>query len=298
LNIFIIHFLGKYKNKDKMFSTIIEFVLCLNKLKFNTLQLLSETSKDVKNEIDNMQLSVILRLNKLIISESITTRYNIISLDFTIFTMSDITEEYLKILLQLILQCNAITKINLRNNRIGSEGAKKLATVLLANGLTLESPNETVLLANRLTLESPNETVLLANRLTLESPNETVLRQCNCLAKLELLNLTNNKIGPEGMESLATVLENCNALTTLDLSENEFGDTGIKYLEQLLLLGRLGSLIILNLREIQIGPIGAGSLASMLQCSFLTHLDISNNNIGPIGLLLVTRNLIFLYKFI
>ena len=111
-----------------MFSTIIEFVLF--ELKFNTLQLLSLTSKDVKNEIDNMRISVILRLYKVIISENIITRYKIISLDFTIFTMSDITEEYFKIFLKLIPKCNDLTKINLRNNRIGSKGAKELTEVL------------------------------------------------------------------------------------------------------------------------------------------------------------------------
>jgi hypothetical protein len=110
-----------------MFSTILEFVLCLNKLKFNTLQLLSETSKDVKNEIDNMQLSVRSRISNFNIPLTITTRYKIISLDFT---MSNISEENLKNLLQLILQCNALKDLSLRNNRIGSEGAIKLAAVL------------------------------------------------------------------------------------------------------------------------------------------------------------------------
>ena len=48
-----------------MFSTIIEFVLCL-KFELNTLHLLSLTSKDVKDEIDKMRPIVRFSLHKVI----------------------------------------------------------------------------------------------------------------------------------------------------------------------------------------------------------------------------------------
>jgi hypothetical protein len=107
LNFFISHFFYKTKTKTKMFSTIIEFVLCsfCSKFEFNTLQLLSLTSKDVKDEIDKMRIPVRFRFNKVIkkmgfdIPLTITTRFKITNLDFT---MSDITEEYFTKLLQLI----------------------------------------------------------------------------------------------------------------------------------------------------------------------------------------------------
>jgi len=247
LNIFIIHFLYKDKDKDKMFLTILEFVLCLNKLKFNTLQLLSETSNDVKDEIDKIQLSVRSRISNFNIPLTITTRYKIISLDFT---MNNISEENLKNLLQLILQCNALKDLRLRTDaRLSVPKRLRLTNLDLKNN-------------NRLTLESPNETVQSANRLTLESPLETVLGKCN-------------------------------SLTSLDLSNNKFGDTGIKYLEQLQQLCQLDSLAILNLSEIQIGPLGAESLPSVLKkLSSLVLLDLSYNNIGPIGTQKLTLGLV------
>ena len=235
-----------------MFSTILEFVLCLNKLKFNTLQLLSETSKDVKNEIDNMQLSVRSRISNFNDFVTITTRYKIISLDFT---MSYLSEENLKNLLQLILLCNALKDLSLRTDaRLSAPKRLRLTNLDLKNNnrLTLESQNETVQPVI-LALESSMVTVQSANRLTLESPLETVLGKCN-------------------------------SLTSLNLSNNKFGDTGIKYLEQLQQLSQLDSLAILNLSEIQIGPLGAESLPSVLKkLSSLVHLNLSNNNIGPLG---------------
>jgi hypothetical protein len=155
-----------------MFSTIIEFVLCL-KFEFNTLQLLSLTSKDVKDEIDKMRIPVGFSLNKVIkkmvfnIPRAITTRFKIISLDFA---TSEMSEEYFTELLQLIPLCDALTNLDLRNNQIGSEGAKKLAAVLLANRLTLESPKETV--------QSP--------LVTLDTLYGYVQGQCKLLAKLEI----------------------------------------------------------------------------------------------------------------
>jgi Ran GTPase-activating protein (RanGAP) involved in mRNA processing and transport len=239
-----------------MFSTIFEFVLCsfCSKLDFNTLLLLSLTSKDIKDEIDKMRIPVKICLSKVIkemvfnIPQAIITRFKITSLDFA---MSDISEEYFIKLLQLIPLCDALTDLDLKNNRIGSEGAKKLATVLLAN------------------------------RVTLESPKETELGQCKLLTKLDLKN---NNIGPKGIESLTAVLGVCNALIFLDLSENELGDTGIKYFALVGELGQYGSLTILKLGENQISYIGIESLVPFLKkCDSLSHLDLSYNNIGPLG---------------
>ena len=290
-----------------MFSTILEFVLCLNKLKFNTLQLLSETSKDVKNEIDNMQLSVRSRLTNYNITQTITTRYKIISLDFT---MSNISEENLKNLLQLILQCNALkdlslrtdvrlsapkgaiklaavlrqcerlrlTNLDLKNNNIGSEGAKELTEVLLANRLTLEFPLETVLgKCNSLTsLDLSNNKFGDTGIKYLEQ-----LQQLSQLDSLAILNLSEIQIGPNGAESLASVLKKLSSLVLLDLSYNNIGPIGTQKLTPVLV--QCSSLSHLNLSNNNIGPLGAESLASVLQCRSLTLLDLSSNRIGPVG---------------
>jgi len=292
LNIFIIHFLDKDKDKDKMFSTILEFVLCLNKFKFNTLLMLSETSKDVKNEIDNMQLSVKYRLTNYNIIQTITTRFKIISLDFT---MRNMPEEYFQKLFKLIPLCDALKDLSLRNNQISSEGAKELPTVQSANRLTLESPNETVQSANRLTLESPNETVLgKCNSLTsLDLSNNKFgdtgikyleqLQQLSQLDSLAILNLSEIQIGPNGAESLASVLKKLSSLVILDLSYNNIGPIGTQKLTPVLVSPQCSSLSHLNLSNNNIGPLGAESIASVLNQCCLTHLDLSSNRIGPVG---------------
>jgi Ran GTPase-activating protein (RanGAP) involved in mRNA processing and transport len=289
-----------------MFSTIIEFVLCsfCSKFEFNTLLLLSETSNDVKDEIDKMRIPVRFRFNKVIkkmgfnISLTITTRFKITSLDFTIFTMSDMSEEYFTKLLQLIPLCDALSNINFninpRNNQISKKRTKKFTAVLGVLGqckllakLDLKNNNigpeeatnlATVLLANRLTLESPKETVLLANRLTLESPKETVLGQ------LAYIDLSYNNLKPEGAKSLAAVLRQCTALIHLDLLGNQIGPTGVESLVPV--LEKCGFLSHLNLSYNNIGFLGAKKLAIMIvrpQCSSLTFLDLSANRIGPNG---------------
>jgi Ran GTPase-activating protein (RanGAP) involved in mRNA processing and transport len=228
-----------------------------------------------------MQLSVRSKITNNNITQTITTRYKIISLDFT---MRILSEENLKNLLQLILQCNALKDLRLRTDaRLSAPKRLRLTNLDLKNN-------------NRLTLESPNETVLgKCNSLTsVDLSNNKFgdtgikyleqLQQLSQLDSLAILNLSEIQIGPLGAESLPSVLEKLRSLVHLNLSNNNIGPLGTQKLTPALVSSQCSSLSHLNLSNNNIGPLGAESLASVLhQCRFLTLLDLSNNRIGPVG---------------
>jgi GTP pyrophosphokinase len=210
--------------------------------------------------------------------------------------MSNISEENLKNLLQLILQCNALKDLRLRTDaRLSApKGAIKLAAVL-RQCERLRLTNLDLKNNNRLTLESPLETVLgKCNSLTsLDLSNNKFgdtgikyleqLQQLSQLDSLAILNLSEIQIGPNGAESLPSVLKKLSSLNHLDISYNNIGPIGTQKLMQSLVCPQCSSLSYLNLSNNNIGPLGAESLASVLDRCSLTHLDISSNRIGPVG---------------
>jgi hypothetical protein len=103
-----------------------------------------------------------------------------------------------------------------------------------------------------------------------------VLAQCRALVHLDL---SGNRIGPEGAESLAGVLGQCAALAHLDLCHNDIGEAGAESLAGV--LGQCAALAHLSLWDNGIGADGAESLAGVLaQCAALTHLELCFNQIS------------------
>jgi internalin A len=96
------------------------------------------------------------------------------------------------------------------------------------------------------------------------------VRALKGLAALATLDLSRNKIGPEGAQALKSLT----ALTYLDLSGNEIGPKGAQVLKGLVTLTSLG------LSHNQIGPDGAQALKGLVA---LTSLDLFGNEIGPEG---------------
>ena len=103
---------------------------------------------------------------------------------------------------------------------------------------------------------------------------------------LEVLGLADNRMSSEDGEQSCFPLI-CEALLQLpnlrhlDLSRNNLGVKDIQRLASV--LGRLGKLLILNLRANRLGSDGLKSLAPALKRS-LTDLDLAENNIGPDGI--------------
>ena len=103
---------------------------------------------------------------------------------------------------------------------------------------------------------------------------------------LEVLGLSDNRMSSEDGEQSCFPLV-CEALLQLpnlrhlDLSRNNLGVKDIQRLASV--LGRLGKLLLLNLRSNRLGSDGLKSLAPALKRS-LTDLDLAENNIGPDGI--------------
>jgi Ran GTPase-activating protein (RanGAP) involved in mRNA processing and transport len=84
--------------------------------------------------------------------------------------------------------------------------------------------------------------------------------QCPSLASL---NLSENRIKDEGLESIAVALQQCSKLTSLNLSNNRITNTRMFI--------HCTSLTILNLSKNKIIRL------KIDKCSLLTHLDLSRN---------------------
>ena len=96
------------------------------------------------------------------------------------------------------------------------------------------------------------------------------------------LNLSKNIIGYTDVESLSQALKVNSSLTDLDLSENRIGDTHTASFSKALRVN--SSLTNLNLSENSIGDTGAESLSQALKVnSSLTNLNLNWNGIGHSG---------------
>jgi hypothetical protein len=100
---------------------------------------------------------------------------------------------------------------------------------------------------------------------------------------LTSLNVSNNRVKADGMTALADALGDHRGLTWLDVSSNEVGHAGAAAIERLLRMAP--ALTSVNAKANSFGPTGALriSRALRLKNGCLTHLDLSDNNIGPKG---------------
>ncbi|XP_057184899.1 NACHT, LRR and PYD domains-containing protein 3-like isoform X3 [Triplophysa rosa] len=114
-----------------------------------------------------------------------------------------------------------------------------------------------------------------------------VLENPHC--KLETLRLSRCKITDEGCVALTSALRsNPSHLTHLDLSDNNVGDSGVKLICDVLENPHC-KLKTLKLNWCKITDEGCVALTSALRSnpSHLTHLDLSDNNVGDSGVSLL-----------
>ena len=179
--------------------------------------------------------------------------------------------------------------LNLRKNKIGSDGARVLSKVLVLckklhcldltdNGI---GDDGAVALAEGLKdLTSLLELRLGDNKIT--SQGALALVEVFKYNHLQHLHLSNNSIGPESMSALVNVI--CaDSLQTLDLRGCGLLLDGAVSLSAGLKSCR--QLVKLNISENNIGPLGMMCLAEGLKsCRQLVKLDITHNNIGSHGM--------------
>lgn len=107
-----------------------------------------------------------------------------------------------------------------------------------------------------------------------------------CCQELVSLDLSNNRIGPDGAKSLELVFSQCKTLVNLNLSKNLIGANGAESIGKM--IGQCQTLLYLNINSNKIGTNGIRSLSKVLkefgQCKSLIYLNLSNNQIGSSGI--------------
>jgi len=119
----------------------------------------------------------------------------------------------------------------------------------------------------------------------LEWGDADVVELCEVLprfAALRTLDLSENKIGPEGASALCEALKVNAVVTTLYLGGNRIGDEGAKAIAESLKVNAVVTTLHLGVN--QIGAEGAIAIAEALKVNaVLTKLDLHDNRIRPEG---------------
>ena len=121
-----------------------------------------------------------------------------------------------------------------------------------------------------------------------------MLLSTNALPRLEVLNLSVNRFGPEGMKTVFEELGygSLPRLLTLDLTGNALGSAGAAALATVLCRGALPKLEVLKLGRNDIGDQGLCALAPQLRrLQALKELYLYSNKIGDEGVAALLANL-------
>eukprot|EP00521_Asterionellopsis_glacialis_P011553 CAMPEP_0195306190 /NCGR_PEP_ID=MMETSP0707-20130614/37074_1 /TAXON_ID=33640 /ORGANISM="Asterionellopsis glacialis, Strain CCMP134" /LENGTH=525 /DNA_ID=CAMNT_0040370401 /DNA_START=562 /DNA_END=2139 /DNA_ORIENTATION=- len=171
---------------------------------------------------------------------------------------------------------SAIRCLNLQHNHIGVEGASDLGKLVVSNTSALQELNLSY--ANL-----GNEGIVaFANELLRSTMSADGVHVDQPTMSLESLDLTENKIGEVGVQTLAKAFAATNGLQELSLSRNQLGSQGATLLCQEA-LSNCPQLRKLNLSKNKIGPPAGGALAENLPSS-LQILDLSHNLLGDEGI--------------
>eukprot|EP00871_Galdieria_phlegrea_P005105 jgi/Galph1/5596/GphlegSOOS_G4278.1 len=165
--------------------------------------------------------------------------------------------------------------LNFSSCRVGKKKAQIVSTVL--SGVTVPSVTASLDFADNF----------------LKNAGTRVLAEAFAKTKMSviLLNLSNNRVGDEGVSFLGKSLRSQPLLTNLSLANNEIGASGVEALIESLKGG--SKIETIDLSSNRIGDKGAFHIAQLLetcQCS-LRCVNISNNCIGEDGLLALVRSL-------
>jgi len=221
--------------------------------------MLSKTSKEIKNIIDNMCLPVDVRINYRFWNDShncntenkldlmmmrlkpMASLYNITTLVLKCCNIQIILPQFIEVL----VQCSSLKKLNLKRNNINAEGAVMIVKAL---------------------------------------------EQCRNI-ELTYLDLSINKIGDTGAARVAKLLRQCPELTHLDLSLNKISDKGIKRLTSVISKCQNLKLIDFYLTHNLIEADGIESIVKVLtQCPNIKNLNLCWNVIGIVEAECIARS--------
>jgi Ran GTPase-activating protein (RanGAP) involved in mRNA processing and transport len=169
----------------------------------------------------------------------------------------------------------ALRRLDLYNNKLGATGATQIAAILRDN-------------------RSLRELRIGKNNLGRKKSLKAIATALQRNATLRTLDLSHNQIDDGGAILLAPVLDpevSQSRLRRLDLTYNKIWPEGVRNLTGALLEGNR-TLRCLNLSMNHVGPEGAESLAVLLKFSFtLQELLLSRNALGDHGVKLLCQGL-------
>lgn len=220
-------------------------------------------SKKVKNAVDKMCLSINastgtvvktfkthrinpITTNKLIIEKRIKSLKNVNS--FHKIVKLSITHHglFMDLMLRLIQEIKTLEHLNLSNNYIGFNptGKPDVSVQCIVSVIELIDQLQKI--------------------------------------KLQTLNISNNYLGPKGLEILAEMLVNNTTMTSLNLAGNDIGCEGAKKIGEVLSQNQVLKELILSNNCIQQEGANfiAEAISKYIDSTSLTSLDLSSNIIG------------------
>ena len=141
------------------------------------------------------------------------------------------------------------------------------------------------------------------NKLADKTISDLFSRASAAFKSLQVLEVSNNKIRAESLNSIATRMEKLSftKLLTLDLSLNSLGISGVKALDKVARSDTLANLLTLDLQGslVDDAQVNADLLKTLaLSCHRLCNINISQNNLGLPGSEALTRIIFKTQSFI
>jgi len=173
--------------------------------------------------------------------------------------------------------CSALTRLSVRDNQVGAEGARGLAAVLSVSQKLAVVDAASTVFGRKVAAVVVGSQALTGIDLSwnlLKDPGSTQLGEALAGSPfLEVLVLFNNEIGPEGATALALGLQSCTALKRLGLHRNQVGAEGAAALGSC-----MGSMTHLLLGSNMIQGEGVEKMLQVFGSGEqLTHLNLKGN---------------------
>jgi Ran GTPase-activating protein (RanGAP) involved in mRNA processing and transport len=283
-----IYFDMKYCNNDSNYITNKKLDII-----FNNINNIKKRSNIVKITMKNCKIgpSKIMRLKEIL--NSCDNNSAIIYINLCYNKIGPIGADRLS---ELIKCCPLLIYLNLKSNCIRDSGLDSIVKVLeqRTNSITYINLKKNIIGPE--CIERLSKVLKLCNNLIYFNIGINILGDIGIKSvaqiigiKLKYLNLSNNQIGPIGIESLLKTLEQYTSLDLiyLNLKYNKIGDLGLKSLSQILLKCPLLEHLDINYNQIgDTGTTGIISLTNVIPyCTKLSSIAIIKNKIGINGLI-------------
>jgi Ran GTPase-activating protein (RanGAP) involved in mRNA processing and transport len=290
--------MSSYLNNIYLALTII-YQSNPNELPFKEALILRKTSKTVKQIIDDVHPSVIIKLNVNFSNDyktynqifntifntikNSTTWCNIKKLDMSrSFYKGKYSFDSLKHFTEILKQLTEITHLDLSYNQMGLDMESVFKAIENFTNLTHLNLSENSLELvdmNKLGKTLKNLSYLnIGYNFMNKNETEKIINKLKYCPKLLSLNLRFNKISKTAIEKLGNNILN---ITDLNLSEIIISKIGIEVFAEM--IGKLKKLLCLELISNDINDTDIKIISEKLKCSNLTSLNIKKNQITDYG---------------